>query len=250
MHTRYTPSLLVVALLPFFPLLTSAQETDLNSILRMHRRAQADVTKLYGADSLRLQGDTDQQGTSYSFTLFKKSPNLLRYEIAYKERNFVVIFDGSDGYFWSPDEADRPAEKATGFMAQMLRQEAWFEGPLLSASSRGFSADYKGKVELPGHSRPLYHIRLTSTRGEELMDIYLDSVSALEVRRDFRPSEGLPPLVTRFEDYRTVDGFSIPFLIENSYEGEVISTTRVRDASLNAGILGFFFKLPKGKSVQ
>jgi hypothetical protein len=246
MHTRYTPTLLLVALL-FSPFVLSAQDPGLSDILRKHRRAQADVTKLYGADSLRLKGVTIQQGQTYDFTLFKKSPDLLRYEISYKERNFVIIYDGKRGYYWSPDEPDRPVQVASGMQDLLLRQEACFDGPLLNAGARGFTMNYKGLYELPDLPNPVHYIELRGTRGEGLMDVFLDSVSYLEVMRTFRPTEEDTPLVTRFSDFRTVEGFTIPFRIDNSYHDQALSQTRVIEADVNAGILGFFFELPKDK---
>ncbi len=246
MPTRITP-LLFLSVLLLYPLLSSAEDPSLTSILRKHRRAQADITKLYGADTLRLKGETTQQGKTYTFTLFKKSPDSLRYEIAYKDRNFVIIYDGKNGYFWSPDEPDRPAEVASGTQDLLLKQEAFFEGPLLSASARGFNMEYKGAVRLPDYANPVYHIQLHGGQGGGLMDVFLDSDSYLEVRRFFRPNEDVLPLVTSFSDFRVVEGFTIPFQIENSYDDTVISVTRVLEADVNAGILSFFFELPDSK---
>lgn len=229
-------------LLGFTPL--AAQEMNLQEILRKHRRARSDITKIFTADTLRMKGQTQQQGQTYDFTLYKKSPDLLRYEIAYKERNFVIVYDGREGYFWSPDEPDRPAELADRRQLEMLKQEAFFEGPLLSAQARGYRMKYMGKVGMPDHLNPVYHIQLTSTSGDGLIDVFLDSISFMEVRRFTRPNAEVLPLVTSFSDFRRVEGFTIPHKIINSYDDTVISTTRVKNLDINAGILGFFFSPP------
>ncbi|MGE9293230.1 MAG: hypothetical protein ACQKBW_06425 [Puniceicoccales bacterium] len=227
--------------------MANTENVSLTSILRKHRRAQADIAKIYSADTLRLKGETEQQGQTYRFTLYKKSPNLLRYEIDYKERSFVIIYDGSHGYYWSPDESDRPVEVAGGAQEMLLQHEASFDGVLLGASALGYRTELQGSTDLPDQPNPVFHILLYGAKHGGLIDVYIDSSTYLEVQRSFRPSENDPPLVTRFGDYRRVEGFMIPFKIENTYEGKLLSQTRVLEADLNAGILGFFFELPKAK---
>lgn len=235
---------LIISILLLSVLHVAAQDMNLKQVLRKHQRARADITKIYSADTLRMRGETEQQGQTYRFALYKKSPNLLRYEITYKEINFIVVYDGKKGYMWTPDEPDRPAELADSNQLRLLEQEAYFEGPLINATKRGLRMEYLGEVELPDHPNPVYHIQLRGVIGDELMDIFVDSISFMEVRRFTRPSEKVIPLVTSFSDFRRVEGFTIPHKIINSYDDDVISTTRVEEADINAGILGFFFSPP------
>ena len=136
---------------------------------------------------------------------------------------------------------------ATRQQLLLLKQESYFEGPLISASERGFRMEYMGRVEIPDHDNAVYHIQLKEADGSAIMDVYLDAYSFLEVRRETRPNAEATPLVTRFSDFRDTEGFSIPYRIENFYNGTPVSTTRIKDVAIDVGILGYFFELPPGR---
>ncbi len=243
---RITPGIFALMLVPVS---LFAQEMTLQTLLRQHRSAQAEVSRMVEANTLRLSGETSQQGATFNFTLYKKSPNLLRYEIDYKTRQVAIIFDGENGYYLYLDEPQRPAVLASGEQRILLEQEAFFAGPLISAAERGYRMVYKGRTEIHGHDNAVYQVELTDTDSPAVMEVYLDAYSFLEVSREVRPTAEAKPLVTYFSDFRDVQGFKIPYRVENYFDGKLVSSTKVKDVSIDVGILGYFFEKPTDRQI-
>lgn len=223
-----------------------AAELELHEVLRRHHRALGDLTVGRRVNSLEVRGTGMQQGHGFNFSLHKKAPNLLRYEIKHDQFEDIVAFDGRVGWKWrhrpEPGDLVLLSEDET----RWLRMEAAF-GSILNENNRaGWQIEFRGINVLEDMMRPVYHIRLHSLTGAKMVDVYLDMERFLEVRRSIQPEPNAVPLVTDYLDYRNVSGLMIPHRVVSRVAGNVVSRVDVDEVRLNRGMLNFYFQPPPG----
>lgn len=243
--TRLLVTALIISFSPILPAFAQDNDTIVYDILRSYKRGLGDFIEVRNIRSFRVKGSTFQQEESYDFTLYKKSPNLMRYEIDHQAGDIVQIFDGKSGWQWLADEGASSLKELTGAQLEFLKKEALFDTPLMRYSKEGKELAFIGRKTIPSNLYPVYHLQLTSPDDEAVEDIYLDSRTYYEVRRVCRESKDAPAFETVFTDYRKVKGFPVPYDVSNYVDGEFLSSTKLDEVVINVGILSFYFDKPK-----
>lgn len=226
-------------------LVAAAQEVLLPDIVSKYKRALGEVSAIRFLTSYRIKGTTYQQAEAIHFVLYKKAPNLIRYEIEHADREVVQIYDGQHGWQWSPHDPVLEVEPLSQQQIAFMQREAEFQSPLMSYHQLGKSLSYVGRISIRSNPYPVHHLRLTASDNAVIEEIFLDTRTYLEVKRRIDPGDGSPVLETVFEDYRKVKGFAIPFTVSNLLNDELISRTKLADIELNVGVLSFYFHTPK-----
>ncbi len=159
------------------------------------------------------------------FMMLFKRPNATRFEVITQREHSVRVFDGSKGWKLRPTPEGLPDLKDyTPEELSYARNGAWLDGPLLDYQAKGVKVALVGEDVVENH--PAFHLRLTLTGGQ-VHDLWIDAQSFLELRHD-RPNRnmaGTPGVVSEyFRNYQTVNGLTLPFLIETG-----VGTTQYTD---------------------
>jgi len=158
------------------------------------------------------------------------------------ERTVIIGYDGETAWWdnhWRQPGA-QPIEAGPDLEAQM--RDVDFATALFDYADRGFTVELIGETEIEGV--PAIGIKLI--RGEDSVDTwYLDPETYLEIARESPGSDFGRPMPTRtfFDDFRTVEGLTIPHYVEGQwYTRNRIMT--VASVELNIDVDDALFNMP------
>jgi hypothetical protein len=218
----------------------SAQSAD--SILAKHLEAEGGLQKTASIHSVRMRGTLQaSHGESFPLTIEMARPNKVRVESRAPDGLiYLRLFDGAKGFdtdeksrLYEMSQRDVDAESSRGFC-----------GYLLDPAAKGVRVEFLEHQQVSG--RDTYRMKLTRADGQTTAH-WIDSRTFLELQReeDRDTPQGRRTFVTRFSDFRLVEGMAVPFRIEIgarfAAEGRVFQITQVE---LNAALPDSDFALP------
>ena len=103
-----------------------------------------------------------------------KRPNLMLQEMKMQDRRVVTAFDGQQAWAINP-MIGPSAQLLQGVQADLIRDQAQFDGPLAYAKQRGDKMEVLGKEAIEGS--PAW--KLAITHGDKITTVYLDEKTAL-----------------------------------------------------------------------
>ena len=168
-------------------------------------------------ESMEITGAYSTFSTTYPFRILRQRPNLYRFEHHEADMQVVVGFDGHKAWWHNqlplfagvtwPTAPSIPY--ARGFQA-----DAEFAGwPFLDAAQRGHQMTYDGVQDFEGLEGHVVHMTLSGGTQETW---YFDTLTFLPTVRVTRAGYVGREVDSRtfFDNYRTVEGLKMPFLLE------------------------------------
>jgi len=154
-----------------------AQTPSVDEIVAKNLAARGGLDKLRGLQTMKMTGTINVQGVDMPLTVMTKRPNLLFQEMTMQGQRMVSAFDGAKVWAMNPMLGPGPRE-LTGQQADMIRDQASFDGPLVSYKDRGDTLEMAGSADLGGAKA--WKLKLTRKIGGRTMFIYLDADTGLE----------------------------------------------------------------------
>lgn len=222
-----------------FPLV--AQSAD--AILAKHLQALGGVEKLRSVHAIRLQGTLEAApGLQLPLLIEEARPNKVRLEAHSGKLTFLRLFDGTKG--WSADPSTDGALRP--FTAQELKaaMEDPFDGDLMDIQARGARVESVGRQNIQGHDA--YGLKVTEKDGSTSLH-WIEGKMFLEIQRehDSETPLGRRTEMTRFSDFRIVDGMPMPFRIESGQKyTSKVRIIQVTQIQLNPVIPDSDFEAP------
>ena len=215
---RLIPVLLLSAAAPL-----GAQGAE--TILAKHLQAMGGLEKLHAVHSVRIKGTLEAgQGVSLPLVIEEARPNKARFEIRSADVAVLRVFDGTRG--WASDPST--GGKLRPFTAAELKAAAaeTFDGDLVDLPARGARAESIGRQMILG--REAYGIKVFEKDGSASLH-WVDALMFLELQREREVDtpQGRRTEVTRFSDFRVVEGIPMPFRIESGQKFSPRSQTIV-----------------------
>ena len=153
------------------------------------------------------------------YRLELKRPHKSRLEIDFQGQTAVQVYDGKEGWKLQPYLGRSKPVPFTPDELKLAGNEPELDGWLIGAATNGtrVSMDRTETVE----GRSTYRLKLQLKNGD-IRHVWVDAGTFLETRVDGkRKFNGkVRTTYTYFRDYRTVDGVSIPHLLETTIEGQ------------------------------
>jgi hypothetical protein len=215
-------------------LLGCARADQSDEIARIHTEVIGGKERIEALTALRAAGFVVTGGKKIRFSMIAARPNRLRLETGAEGRSLVQVTDGIaapwkiDTGVWPPrHQAMADAE------AKLFASDAEFDDPLVAGAARGFACDYAGEVDSGGRkmSRILVTRKMTDT-----FSLLVDAETFFIVARfEHRETVGgrRTEIVTRYEDYRPVDGVMLPHKVTVAVDGKAIQTTVIETIEAN-----------------
>jgi outer membrane lipoprotein-sorting protein len=209
--------------------------------------------KVTGKVTVQVQmppGAQQQQASSAPQTLempmevLAKRPNLMLQEMRMQDRRVVTAFDGQQAWAINP-MIGPSAQLLQGVQADLIRDQAQFDGPLAYAKQRGDKMEVLGKEEVDGASA----WKLTITHDNKTTTVYLDEKTALERKVSASVTQGGTQLLVEsvISDYQPVDGVMVPRKVQTLVGGQTQATVTIENVEFNIPLEDSQFKMPSGQ---
>jgi outer membrane lipoprotein-sorting protein len=153
------------------------------------------------------------------FTLARQRPNKSRLEIEFAGKTAVQVYDGTNGWKVRPYLNRDDVEPFTPQEAKLEAESAGLDGLLIGYESKGSRVALEGVEKVEG--RDAYKLKVT-TRTGAVRRVWIDARSFLDVRVEGVPRKMDGKLHTVWvyqRDFRTVNGVTIPFVLETAVDG-------------------------------
>ena len=153
------------------------QTPTVDEIVAKNLAARGGLDKLRGLQTMKMTGTINVQGMDMPLTVMTKRPNLLFQEMTMQGQRMVSAFDGAKVWAINPMLGPGPRE-LTGQQADMIRDQASFDGPLVNYKDRGDTLEMAGSADIDGAKA--WKLKLTRKIGGRSMFIYVDADTGLE----------------------------------------------------------------------
>jgi outer membrane lipoprotein-sorting protein len=220
-------SRILVALLAAAAVATlAAQSAD--DVVTQHLNAKGGLARLKAVSSIRQTSEMTRDGMTMGMVIVARRPNLARQELTLQGKTIVQVFDGTTGWMINPFTGSSDPVALTGPEADLTREQATFDSPLVDYQARGTVVELVGTEEAAG--KKVHHLKVTTKSGR-VQDVYIDAATGLESRVVTQTPQG--PVDQQFSDFRDVEGVKIPFAIRTQVGAVGTIDIKVLKAEIN-----------------
>lgn len=153
------------------------------------------------------------------FRLELRRPHQMRMEIPFRETTALQVYDGHEGWKVRPFLGRAEPEPYTAEELRTAASEQELDGPLIGHQAKGIRVAVEGGEMVD--DRKAYRLKLTLPDGQERR-LWVDAENFLDLKIEGAPRRfdgRLRPVVTRFKDWRAVDGVQVAHLLETTVQG-------------------------------
>lgn len=223
----------------------SASAQTLDEVIAKNLAAKGGVEKLKSTTTVRMSGvvSLSQPGApgaqSIKMSVMAKRPNLVRQERSMDGQSMAFGFDGTTAWQSTPMGV-RPL---TGAQADGLKNDAEFDPLFLSYKEQGHQVELAPDETLNG--RKVHHLKVRRKSGP-LQHYYLDVETGLDAKivTEGEMAGGKPLPEMLLSDYRTVDGRTVPFKLQQMVDGRVAAEITFDSIEFNVPIEDAVFRMP------
>lgn len=215
-------------------------------IAQIHLEAIGGRKRLEALQGLRMAGVVVVGEKRLRFTMICARPDRVRLETEQGGRTLVHASDGVeppwefDTGTWPPRYRDMDAAAARGFTA-----DAEFDDPLVAGPARGFALDYAGEMEVDGKK----YLRVLVTKSlVNTFALLIDEETyfiMMRVEERTTPSGRKRKIVTRYDDFRPVEGVLLPHKVTLLTDGRIEQQMIMEKIETNPEVTAETFTRPK-----
>jgi outer membrane lipoprotein-sorting protein len=219
----------------------AAQTPTVDELLARNVESRGGAEKLRAVNSRTVSGKVTAQGMELTMKVYSKRPNLMLQEMQMGDRRMVTAFDGERAWGINPMMGDA-AQELSGLQADLLRDQAAFDGPLALARERGDKMEVAGKEDVDG--APAW--KIVVTHEDRQTSVFLDEKTGLERKVSSQISEnGMNLLIESvISDYQPTDGIQVPRQVRTLVGGQAQATVQIDSVEFNPAIDDAKFKMP------
>ena len=205
------------------------------------RKVSGTVTVHVALPGAQQQPEGAPQTMEMPIQVLAKRPNLMLQEMRMQNQRIVTAFDGQQAWAIIPG-IGTSAQLVQGVQAELIRDQAQFDGPLAYARERGDKMEVLGKEEVDGTTA----WKIAITHDAKTTTMYLDEKTALERKVSASVSQGGTELLfeSLISDYRAVDGIMVPRRVQTRVGGQTQATVTIESVEFNVPIDDLQFKMP------
>jgi outer membrane lipoprotein-sorting protein len=222
---------------------SSAPAPGLDAIVAKNIQAKGGEAKLKAIQSMKMSGRVTIQGMDLSMLITTKRPNMMRQEMQFQDKKIVQGFDGTTAWMINPLMGSETAQEMTGPQADLAKDQADFDGPLLDWKGKGHTLEFVGTEDVGGAKA--HKLKLTKKNGQ-VQYLYLDAESGIDLKTTVQVPQGASTMTveTEMSDYRPVEGIMMPHALKTSINGMPTGSIVVDKIELNTPIDEAQFKMP------
>lgn len=215
-------------------------------IARIHLEAIGGHARMSALVAMRVAGVVVIGEQRVKFTMIAARPDRVRLETENNGRTLVNATDGVEPP-WEFDTGTWPPRYRvmSDAAARVFTADADFDDPLVAGPARGFTLEYGGKVEVEG--RKLLRV-LVTRKLTETFSVLVDEETyfiVLRVERRATVAGRMRQIVTRYADFRPVDGVLLPHRVTLEADGRTEQTMIMERIETNPAVTPEIFTRPK-----
>jgi len=233
---------IAVAVLLVAALAAPAAAQTVDEVVAKNIAAKGGLERIHAVQSMRQTGKLTLQGMETTLVIVGKRPNLIRQEMIVGGQTNVNAFDGTTAWQMMPVMGMTAPVVVTGPMANSIKEQSDFDGPLIDYKTKGYKLELVG-TETMG-DRKVYHLKLTNST-QQVQQIYIDTETNLE--RKMVSDSPFGPLEQELSDFRDVEGVKVPFSVRTVANGVEQMKIVVQKVEINPQIDDALFKMPKSQ---
>lgn len=244
-RVRHAVLLSAVTLLAGAALLPSVVlAMDADELIAKHLEAIGGVAKLKAVQSQQAGGKFMTQGMEIPFTMVHKRPNQLRIEAQVMGMTMIQCYDGEKGWSVNPMTGSPDAQPMGEMEEKSFRLQADMDGLLLDWAAKGYTVEYLGTDEVEG--TPAYKLRLDTGDGM-VFDYLFDQEHFLVLKQNSKVTHEGNEFETQtyMSDYQDVDGFMVPFAVENRMGDQVMNQIMLETVTNDVPVDAAVFVMPE-----
>lgn len=219
-----------------------ASSQTVDELIARNLESKGGLARMRAIQTMKQTRRMNLQGMESPVVVYAKRPNMVRQEIAAGGRTVVMAYDGVTPWVVNPLTGAPDPVQVTGPMAESIKQDSDFDGPLVDYREKGLTIELVG-LEALGTAKA-HHLKVLTKKGL-VQHFYLDATTALEVKLVTETDTGT--IEQELADYRDVEGMKIPFLIRTFANGVKQGEIRTEKVEFNVKIDDAIFRMPKGK---
>ncbi|MEA2164950.1 MAG: hypothetical protein QOK37_3077 [Thermoanaerobaculia bacterium] len=194
-----------------------AQTAD--DVIAKYIKTVGGMDRINAVTSLRRTGKFTGGGGFEAQVLEQNArPNRVRQEFSIQGMTAVNAYDGKNGWKIDPFEGKKDAESLSEEELKSIIEDSDLDGPLVNYAAKGNKVELMGTETVEGSEA--YKIKVTTPAGD-VRNYFIDSSTnvpiKIETRRMVRGAER--EYETILGDYKDVNGWYLPFSIENGVKG-------------------------------
>ncbi|MGJ8653912.1 MAG: hypothetical protein ACSHX8_11605 [Opitutaceae bacterium] len=221
--------------------------TDIEAFTQAYLSVNCNRALLANTQTIRVTGNFIVGDNNLPFSLVKKRPDRMLFTIDHGSHEITIGV--SEDAVWKRLRASRREDLFTlieSVEADTWRERSNFFDHIIRASQGEGTITSIEATNWEGND--CLKVSLQNTEGDSI-DIFVSPLTLYPIVEIKLLDDGTIKQ-TRFSDYRDVDGMPLPFRMESSQDGEVVSQIVLRSAALNTGVLSKVFDMPEALTVK
>ena len=236
----------LVALLgtPAFAQAPAATPT-VDEIVAKALTARGGLDKLRGVNTMKMVGKVTMQGREFPLTVIAKRPNLMRQDMTIDGAHVTSAFDGTKVWVVNPMIGINEPQEMSGAMADEIRDQPIFGGPLVGYKERGETLELVGPSTV-GDAKT-WKLKLTRPNGRPMF-IEVDATTGLELQwsRSVDQNGMTVDIDSVMSDYPpTEKGILVPRTMRTMVGGHQQGVVKVESVEFDAPVDDADFQMPK-----
>jgi outer membrane lipoprotein-sorting protein len=219
----------------------AAQMPSVDQLLALNVESRGGTERLKAINSRKVMGTISLQGNDLPLLVLAKRPNLMYQEMTLGGQRLVTAYDGKQAWAINPMLGDSP-QVVEGVQADLLRDQAQFDGPLAYARQRGDTMEVVGREQVEGHDT----WKVAITRDDRTTHVFLDAKTGLERKiAATLANEGMQVVIESYiSDYQPQQGIQVPRKIRTTVGGQPQATVAITSVEFDADIADEQFRMP------
>jgi hypothetical protein len=236
---------------------TSLCAQTVDEIVTKHIQARGGYEKLKAINTIKMTRTVATPFTSVQLIVYKKRPNLLRFEQTPKGQTMATARGINAEAAWDTAAGGKIVTRPEKVASEGREIDADFDGLLVDWKEKGHTVTLEGTEEYAGSQA--YKLKVT-TKGGSVRHLFIDTKSFMEI--GMTGTSLLPQMDPRtkefrtqqssfvYSDFREVNGVKFPFSIDEDRIGGPITqsfATYTEKIEVNVPMEPALFAPPAGK---
>jgi len=221
---------------------------SVETIIAKHIKAHGGANKWAKVENLKITGKFTAFSEEKAFTCYKTNSGHYYGDLQLGKHRVIEAFDGKTGWTIDPWQEINYARRINSGEENAFAQKADLLTPFYKYKEKGYQVEFVGKEKLEGLD--VFVLKLTRTNGKS-EKWYLDANTYLEYKYESNWVDfaSALPSETFFDDFRTVDGLTIPFFVERTF-GQRDRIMQIDSIEINPGFDQNWLAMPKRKEIK
>jgi hypothetical protein len=225
----------IAALIFSLHICTVVKAQDVDGIINRYVHFIGGEKRWSKMKTMTTSGEYDYGGIKFPFTTYAEAPDHYKFVVPFNGKYYAQGFDGTSGWKIDAFKNETVPTMLEGAAARAMANEAdvELESPLIHYRQKGHQATYEGKDTVG--QRTCYRVKFVRKNGEEETYYFHEKTGALVKKISVSRNVELQGAVvqTSYEDYRNVEGVTIPFKMTTKANEQVILKVTVTHVNIN-----------------